>query len=353
MITEEELDSPIASFPEELLERILALVVIAPSTPQQLTHRAAWHSTTTSSSTSTPTTSPSKTKPPRGRIAPLLVSRTFYRIALPLFYHTIPLPSPAHAAALLHTLATRPSLTCFPRTLLLLQPGALDAEVLRALPRLEVLHVTLPTPTPESFSGWKNQEPMRALCGALREVSTLRAMVVRKDKGTYLSQPTTRALLKALAGAVRRSDGLETFTTTFPLSTDPALAPLTSALAAKPLLHTLTTPIPAVPSSALAYAAVAENPALRCVRFSSSSCDNSSALSCNNGNNHTTTVLSTSLFLTAARAWPRLGSLIRAGTAITATAGSTTAAASSSRARASTTAACAGVGVNGRKGCRV
>ncbi|KAJ7182781.1 hypothetical protein C8R43DRAFT_13199 [Mycena crocata] len=254
----------LALFPEELLERILADVVTAKPTPNP---RAPWHpsparsrSSTTASSSSTAQT----TTQIRTRTAALLVSRAFHRIALPLFYHTLVLHSPSQSTALLQALHTHPHLARAVRTVVLPAPSRADARVLRTLPDVRVLDVTLP-PTlddaPDEGAG-------EHIGDALRALSTLRTLTIRKAAGTYLSQPAPRAVLDALASAVSLSPMLHTLTTSFPLSADPALASLVSALAspdACPALETLRTPVPSVwgpPASPLTPSAISSLPPL-------------------------------------------------------------------------------------------
>ncbi|KAJ7791691.1 hypothetical protein B0H14DRAFT_2934547 [Mycena olivaceomarginata] len=223
----------LASFPEELLERILAHTVIAPPAPHP---RAPWHQGNAS------------TKDTRSRMAPLLVCRAFHRIALPFFYHTLVFHSSRQSAALLAQLRAQPDLARGVRVLVLPSPSASDAAVLSMLPKLLVLDVTLPNSADDD------------LTRAVRDLRTLQELSVRKAAGTYLSQPAPRAMLDALAGAVLASPQLTSTALSFPLSGDPALATLTTALAAAPALHTLRTPLPAM--WAHAYAEVAANPAL-------------------------------------------------------------------------------------------
>ncbi|KAJ6482456.1 hypothetical protein C8R45DRAFT_302706 [Mycena sanguinolenta] len=226
---------PLTSFPEELLERILLHAVIAPSAPHP---RASWHSQSSSQTT-------------RGRTAPLLVCHAFHRIAIPFFYHTLVLHSPRQSESLLHSLQARPYLARSVRVLVLPTPSAYDAEVLGMLSKLLVLDVTLPS---------CESEGIEQLGGAIRRLTTLQDLRVRKGAGTYLSQPAPRAMLGALAEAVDTCNELHTTTLTFPLSSDPSLAPLSAALATAPALRTLRTPMPALWTAA--YVDVAENPSL-------------------------------------------------------------------------------------------
>ncbi|KAJ7489269.1 hypothetical protein FB451DRAFT_685854 [Mycena latifolia] len=301
--------SMLALFPEELLERILEAVVVAPATPHP---RAPWHKPSDSSDA------------PRTRTAALLVCRAFHRIARPLFYHTLVLHTPSQSAALLRTLTGDPALARYVRSLVLPDLSPADADVLALVAgTLRALDIALP-PTGLEL-------PVPAL-------PELRTLTVRKASGTYLSQPAPRAVLSALAAAVRTAPRLEHTTTTFPLSADPALGSFVSALAEAPCLHTLRTPLPALWAPALL--SVSANPALQRVclgeepaaapspsypppssscspqrppraatyptRFPSSSAQKASARP----------VLGTGLFLAEARKHSRLADLIRAGTSV-------------------------------------
>ncbi|KAJ6551261.1 hypothetical protein B0H19DRAFT_1073004 [Mycena capillaripes] len=292
--------STLAAFPEELLEQILADAVIAPATPHP---RAPWHISSSGKQT-------------RGRTAPLLVCKSFHRIALPLFYNTLVLHSPSQSAALLAALRARPSLARGVRTLVLPNPCASDAEVLRLLPGLLTLDVSLP-------NGPDNAD---ALVAATRALRTVRSLTVRKGAGTYLSQPAPRAMLDALADVVSECPELHTTTLTFPLSADPALARLATALSTAPSLNTLRTPLPAV--WAPAYVGVSSNTALERICMgddlgspSPSSAPKTPERRATNASypalpRGTRPILPTSLFLSAARPHARLAELIRAGTAI-------------------------------------
>ncbi|KAJ7220614.1 hypothetical protein GGX14DRAFT_354292 [Mycena pura] len=281
----------LASFPEELLERILADAVVAPPTPHP---RAPWHHP-----------QPDDTKAVRTRLAPLLVCRAFHRIALPLFYHTLVLHTPSQSHALLRTLRAQPGLARAVRTLVLVAPSPADADILHLLCRTErllALDVTLPTASEGDTA------PDAAFACALRSLRSLTDLVVRKGAGTYLSQPAARAALEALADAVSSCPSLETTTLSFPLSADPTLVPLVAALAAAPALHTLRTPLPAFWT--LPLLTVSANPALAKICLGDLP---ASAPACKDKGRP---LLGTSLFLAAARQHARLSELIRAGTAV-------------------------------------
>ncbi|KAJ7899407.1 hypothetical protein B0H13DRAFT_2664336 [Mycena leptocephala] len=209
-------------------------------------------------------------------------------------------------------------------------PSAEDVGVFRMLEGVEVLDVTLPN----SDSG-----AVEDLAAAIQSLRELRLLTIRKSAGTYLNQPAPRALLDALADAVTTCPELNTMTLTFPfpLSGDPALSTLTTALAAAPALTTLRMPLPAL--WAPASAVVAANPALgrSCLGddlgspTSTSLSPSPSSSTCPAHATHTPrapercssypaygarprAILSAALFLAAAR----LSELVRAGTDIAA-----------------------------------
>ncbi|KAJ7705524.1 hypothetical protein B0H17DRAFT_1193184 [Mycena rosella] len=304
----------LAGFPEELLERILAFVVVAPPTAHP---RAPWHPSPNAASSETPI---------RTRTAALLVSRAFHRIALPLFYHTLVLHTPSQSRGLLAALGARPALTRCVRTLVLSDPSPADADLLVLVgSTLRALDVTLPPVLPAIDA--------LALEHALaRPLPALRALAIRKAAGTYLSQPAPRAVLCALADTVAAAPLLEETTTSFPLSADPALAPLVDALAAAPVLHTLRTPLPALWAPPLL--GVSANPALKqiclaagedapCpVRANSYSASYSASAKDGGAGKayadlwRARPIVGTGLFLAAARKHAHLSELIRAGTPI-------------------------------------
>ncbi|KAJ6544103.1 hypothetical protein B0H19DRAFT_1267416 [Mycena capillaripes] len=286
----------LASFPEELLEQILADTVIAPAAPHP---RAAWHLSSSSSASNA-------VKQTRGRIAPSLVCRVFHRITLPLFYHTLVLHSSSQSLSLLATLRARPALARAVRTLVLPAPCASDAEILRLLPGLRTLDITLPA----------NSDPdSDALAASIRSLRTLRVLAVRKSAATYLCQPAPRALLDALADAVNASSELTSMTLSFPLSSNPALARLATALSAAPALRTLRTPLPAL--WAPAYVTVAGNPMLENICLGDEPVSSASSHS-SSGQTRVPPrpLLRTGLFLSAARPHARLVELIKAGTVV-------------------------------------
>ncbi|KAJ7621285.1 hypothetical protein FB45DRAFT_928873 [Roridomyces roridus] len=271
----------VASFPEELLESILFDAVVGPSYPHA---RTPWHRDHHSHG--------AHTTPTRTRLAPLLVCRAFHRIGLPLFYDTLVLHTPSQSANCLRALRAQPHLARAVRTLVLPAPSSADAQVLALLRcGLRALDITLPSSTPDG------------LPEALRQLRGLHSISIRKSSGTYLSTPHARVVLGAISEAVAASPALTSASTSFPLSSDPALVPLVAALASAPRLTSLLTPVPTFWGPALPT--IAANPALTRI-----------SLGDEPQGHHRRPVLGTSLFLAEARKHPRLADLIRAGTAV-------------------------------------
>ncbi|CAK5263096.1 unnamed protein product [Mycena citricolor] len=308
----------LSTFPEELLECILAHVVVGSATPRT---RPSWHQ-------------PAAAKDIRTRLAPLLVSQQFYRISLPLFYETAVLCTPSQSANFLRALETRPAAAGFVKTLVLPAPNAVDAEIVELLCQhggLHVLDVTL-----LGDRGDASARTCPGVAESLGRISTLRKLTIRKASNTYLSQPGPRSTLDALAGVVETCRSLESVALAFPLSADAALSRLVEALAIAPEMHTLRTPMPAVWAPAMLSVAI--NPALKRIELESADAESAAhgsvsavrrtctATSPAAGDRCYATavpaarrargVLGTSLFLTAARQHHRLSELIRAGTVV-------------------------------------
>ncbi|KAF7303828.1 hypothetical protein MIND_00612600 [Mycena indigotica] len=266
----------LASFPEELVEHILADAVIASPAPSL---RASWH---------TPLDL-------RTRVAPLLVSSSFHRIAVPLFYHTVVIHTPGQSKALLQALHKQPSLARSVRRLVLLAPAETDIEILQLLAHVHYLDITLPLEDREF-----------GLAGALHGLHNLEELVIRKGAATYLSQRGPRAVLDALAGVITSCPKLDSVTIAFPLSADHSLSPLVDALTSASSLTTLRTPVPSFWSPTLLN--ISSNPALQALCLG----DDLSGKSAE----HRRPVMASSLFLSAARQHGRLSDLIRAGTSV-------------------------------------
>ncbi|KAG6901411.1 hypothetical protein C0995_012301 [Termitomyces sp. Mi166 len=268
--------------PEELLERILEQAIPAP--------RPHWLSS-----------------PPR--LAPLSVSRKFNRIATPLLYHSIHLPTPSSARLLQDTLQHRPEYAHYIRALTVLGVWAPVVDVLALCRGLSSLDLTI------AFD-----EEVVDL-DVLQTLGSMRHLTLRKPNNVYLSLARPRALINSLAHAITSWSDLRTANIAFKLSDDTPTSPiasfspfssfspaphgpiaaLASALASAPALHSFSTHLPSVWNAAIA--AIASNPALHRICLTTNSPSSPA-------------IPGTGLFLMEARRHPRLAELITAGTPI-------------------------------------
>ena len=178
----------LASFPEELLERILALCLAPPVLPVP---RPYWHVSAPASKSS------ARFPASRTRTAPLLVSKRWLRIATPLVYNTLRIHSPAHAALISCTFASNPALAHHVRCLVVSGVWPEIAPVTRACRWLEILDVTLDAswlPESEAFA------ETAAFSNSLVRLD-IRHLIVRKAN-VYLSQPKPRHVIAGLARAI-------------------------------------------------------------------------------------------------------------------------------------------------------
>ncbi|PFH48822.1 hypothetical protein AMATHDRAFT_5459 [Amanita thiersii Skay4041] len=218
-------------FPEELLERILALCVSAPSQPIPV-HQPQWH---------TPAFHAHRT-------APLLVCKSFHRIATPLLYQSVHLYAPSQVQAISQTLTSNPHLARFVRCLVLSGIIAGSGRLLSQCSSLSILDFSLdagisPPPPPAADVDQDTTE----FCDALQSMTYLRHLVVRKPNMVYLTLPRTKYILSQLADALQSWDHLETANIAFRLSDDspPARLPLLDTAA----VHTPLNTTPSSPTS--------------------------------------------------------------------------------------------------------
>ena len=174
-------------FPEELLERILSDVIVASSTGD----RPAW------------LRSPSYR--PDFRLAPLLVTKQFSRIAIPLFYHTIQLHTSTTARLLHRTLIANPALASRIRHLSVTGISADAASVLRLCgPSITRLDITLATEE-EEYDEYNNKSPgeiEKEFADALKGLTGVQHLTLRKQSFMYLSLPRPRYIITAVANAI-------------------------------------------------------------------------------------------------------------------------------------------------------
>ncbi|KAF8066675.1 hypothetical protein FPV67DRAFT_1495892 [Lyophyllum atratum] len=311
-------------FPEELLERILAQTLPSHADPRPIWLHSPAH--------------------PSTRLAPLLTSRQFVRIATPLLYHSVHIPNLAKAQLLLRTLRARPSLAGHIRCLSFAGVWREAAEIMSLCSgSLSVLDLTI---TFENDDGQSTTDELYS--EALKGLTGIRHLTVRKTNHVYLSLPRPRALINGLAHAIHHWPHLRTAHIAFKLSDDTPTSPITgpsfspfafpsnttsfpktpatpgsgpvsllaAALAAAPNLHAFTTHLPSVWNAAIL--AVSANPHLERIVLATPNANagTSSGYGKGQGCGYGQGIIGTGLFLMEARRHQRLGELIRAGTPI-------------------------------------
>ncbi|KAF8632672.1 hypothetical protein AX17_004804 [Amanita inopinata Kibby_2008] len=324
------------NFPEELLERILALCVVASPVPTSSTHIPSWH---------TPAFHAQRT-------APLLVCKTFNRIATPLLYYNIHLSSPTQAEQLADTLRNNPSFSPLIHRLILTTVTAHAARILSLCKNLSVLDFTLDVGTASAVSAAPSEPTSEDLIDrdavefsdALPGLSHLRHLVIRKPNAAYLTIPRIKFILLHLADALLSWDNLETANLAFKFADDspsilrsnsvpsspsspssPQGGPithLTHALSTLPCLHTFATHLPSTWSEAILR--VSTNKRLDRVVLTDGRIDvciipeivGASFFAPVTEQQCQVGILGTGLFFMEARKHQRLSELIRAGTPI-------------------------------------
>ncbi|KAH9920008.1 uncharacterized protein BXZ73DRAFT_92022 [Epithele typhae] len=274
--------------PEELLERILALLLV--QSPDA--NRPSWHAYASSPSPS------SSTHPTI--ISPLLVCRKWLRIGTPIHYRSPVLRTPRHVELFFRAIRHAPSLALAVRALHIHATSPALRDVVPYCKNLDTLDITVDNG--ESDGSPSTANPARdaardrnviAFCEAFSRTRSIRNLIVRKN--AYLTQPGAIYVFEHLAAAIAHWPRLESVNVAFRLSLSPAATALVKALAVAPRLHTVYTHLPAVWNTLLLD--ISENPGLSRVVLSPSP---------EQAGAH--------LFVAQARAHPRLMTLIHAGT---------------------------------------
>ena len=175
----------ILSFPEEVLERILALCVDAQT---DAFANPSWHTRQVS----------------RRASSILLVNRTFLRIATPLLYNTVVVRSAYQLSTILdNVFRPHPELASFVKTVAI-SGGSYDGldDFVRLCVNLEEFDMTLDN-TP-----W--EEDVRERFGeSLMGMRKIKSLVVRKD--AYLTQEKPKHLMGQLSNAIASWTSLVSF----------------------------------------------------------------------------------------------------------------------------------------------
>ncbi|KAF8841500.1 hypothetical protein BDN67DRAFT_949553 [Paxillus ammoniavirescens] len=310
----------LASFPEELLARILALCV-APRPPHS--PRPAWDVST---------------RQPRGRLAPLLVSRQFLRIASPFFYHTLHLQSAKQVTGVLETLTQYPSLANAVRGIVFGGIWHDCAAVFTLCQRVESIDVCLDSglgdhnPLHAVFGNGANASDVdaEAFCSALEQRDSIVHLTIRKDPNAYLTHPRPQYVLGRLSRAIHSWPSLESVHIALKMSSSPITLPFAQALSEAPRLQYVRTQLPAIWNELLLV--MSSNPSLEKMTLYSESAFGPARSrtpgppaikgACND--DYENAILGTGLFMMEAKKHARLSELIRAGTSFIRTRAHTT-----------------------------
>ncbi|PCH38893.1 hypothetical protein WOLCODRAFT_92487 [Wolfiporia cocos MD-104 SS10] len=279
------MSSPLAHLPEELLEHILELA-ITPTAPAPH-YRPSWHPPPQPHSPSgAPPSAPSAP-------APLLVSRTWLRIATPLHYRHVVLRSHRQTRLLARTLADNPALGACVRSLRVEGTFAALPDVVRACPALEAFDMTVDNGAAGAEAGAAD-ETVHRFCSGFRLMPRVKHLVIRKN--AYLTQPVPTLVIDELGKAISAGwEQLETVNIAFRYSPSAASNSFVTSLKMAPRLRDVRALLPAVWNTTLLE--ISANPALERIQLTP-----------------TTELVGAHLFLSEARKHPRLIELIRAGT---------------------------------------
>ncbi|KZT70686.1 hypothetical protein DAEQUDRAFT_634406, partial [Daedalea quercina L-15889] len=278
----------LSTMPEELLERILAFAV-SPSSPSSA-QRPSSH----------PAHGNTKNSGVPSHVAPLLVSRTWLRIATPAFYRHIVLRSATQTTQLAHTFKRNPELGRWVRSLRVDGTYALLPDVVRFCPVLEEFDMTVDNGA-ACAQGRQASAPRGAeidaavvrFCAGFAAMRRLRHLVIRKN--AYLTLPGPTHIFEQLGEAIRGWKYLESVHIAFRFSPSPASASFATSLAAAPRLRAVSALLPTVWNTALLE--ISQNPVLERIHLGPRA-----------------ELFASQLFISEARKHPRLMELIVAGT---------------------------------------
>jgi len=166
----------ILSFPEEVIERILALCVDAQT---DASANPSWHTRQVS----------------RRASSILLVNKTFLRIATPLLYETVIIRSSHQLSTVLdNVFRPHPELAAFVKTVTI-SGGSYDDlnDFVRLCVNLEEFDVTLDN------APWE-EDVRQKFAESLMGMSKIKSLIVRKD--AYLTQEKPQHLMSQLSNAI-------------------------------------------------------------------------------------------------------------------------------------------------------
>ncbi|KAF9019787.1 hypothetical protein BDZ89DRAFT_1072712 [Hymenopellis radicata] len=262
------LPSLLDTFPEELLERILYFCVVAAPDPQA--SRPSWQPQRRRAYT---------------RLTPLLICKSFYRIALPHYYHTVHLTTPEQSSCLRTLLRRRTYLARSVRRLVVTCVASDTSPAMRLCTGLTALDVTLdPYADSESF------------CDTLETLEKMTCFTLRKQHNIYLTMPSVRRFMTRIAATIASWPRLESANLAFRLSDDDGpVSGIAQALSFAPSLRSFSTEVPSLWNEAILR--ISHNPKLEKIVLGGEDAARGGGL-----------------YMVQARKHPRLAELIKNGT---------------------------------------
>ena len=192
----------IYAIPEEILERILALILVQSPEASQ---RPVWHPY--------PSQSPSTAHP--NIISPLLVCRSWLRIATPIHYRHPVLRTPRHVELLLRAVRHTPALALCVRSLHVHATSPALRDLVPFCRNVDTLDITVDNADASSTTVTTTVMPARQavrdgardrnvieFCEAFQRTRSVRHLVIRKN--AYLTQPNAIYVFEQLAQAIPR-----------------------------------------------------------------------------------------------------------------------------------------------------
>ncbi|KAG6809004.1 hypothetical protein H0H92_002024 [Tricholoma furcatifolium] len=171
------------------------------------------------------------------KLAPVYVSRQLNRIATPLLYHSIYLPSPSSACLLLHTLLAHPELQAHVRCIIAAGVWGPVMRVLGLCMGLHILDLTIAFDEDDEDQVRDHAEAVAAfkdngagvVVDPFSKLAHMRHLMLQKLNSTYLSLARLRLLILAIARAIRSWPDLRTADIVFKLADDIPTSPSSSS----------------------------------------------------------------------------------------------------------------------------
>ena len=186
--------------PEEILERILALVLVQSPEPSS---RPAWHAYPSKSASSHPSSAHAAT------ISPLLVCRAWLRIATPIHYRHPVLRTPRHVELLLRAVRHSPALARCIRSLHVHATSPALRDLVPYCKNLDTLDITVDNADADAITVTTTVVPPRdgsrdrgvmEFCEAFSRTRSIRHLVIRKN--AYLTQSNAIYVFEQLSLAI-------------------------------------------------------------------------------------------------------------------------------------------------------